>query len=184
MPEKTDLELVEDFRVGRNEAFNELVRRYRERVYWIARRMTGRHEDADDVVQEVFVRVYQNLKKFRADASFYTWLYRIATNVSLNSVRKKRVREFVDFDEMDESLDSGSAYADAAVLKKEFDAILQRAIEKLPPKQKMVFILRFNEEMSFEQMAQSLGKSVGGLKANYFHAVQKIQKYVRSEMNK
>ena len=95
---KTDLELVELFRQGDVTGFNELVRRYQEKVYWIARRTMGNHEDADDVVQDVFVRVFEKLKHFRGDANFYTWLYRVTVNVSLNALRKKRIKDILPYD--------------------------------------------------------------------------------------
>ena len=143
MASKTDLELIDDFLHGKVEGFNELVRRYGEKVYWAARRIVGTHEDADDIVQEVFVRVYERLKGFRADSSFYTWLYRITINLSLNAVSKRRLREFVRFDELFEGTYEEGDQADAHVLKQEYQTILERAIERLPAKQKMVFIMLY-----------------------------------------
>ena len=178
---KTDLELVNEFREGHVDGFNELVRRYQEKVYWIARRVMRSHDDADDVVQDVFVRVYEALKDFRADAGFYTWLYRITVNVSLNSLRKKRIKDFLRYDEMESELESEDEGSDSQVLRKEYQSILERAIERLPPKQKIVFMMRYYDEMPYEEMARVLKKSVGGLKANYFHALKKIQEYVRRE---
>jgi RNA polymerase sigma-70 factor (ECF subfamily) len=184
MTSPTDAELIEGFRQGKIDAFNSLISRYRERVYWVARRMMGSHEDADDIVQEVFVRVYENLKTFRADSGFYTWVYRITVNVSLNALRKKRVKDFIKLDEVVETLVPDEGFADDRLLKQEYETILERAIAALPPKQKMVFIMKYYDEIPFDEMAKMLNKSVGGLKANYFHALQKIQKYVRSESNK
>ncbi|MFI5252276.1 MAG: RNA polymerase sigma factor [Bacteroidota bacterium] len=180
----SDVELIDQFRNGKTEAFNLLVARYREKVYWVARRMMSNHEDADDIVQEVFIRVYGHLSNFRAESGFYTWLYRITVNVSLNALRKKRIKNFIKLDEIVDTLIPDEGYADEQVLKQEYETILEKAIETLPPKQKMVFILKYYDEMPFEEMAKMLKKSVGGLKANYFHALQKIQKYVRSESNK
>ncbi len=181
MPPKKDLELIEDFRQGDNAGFNELVRRYQEKVYWIARRVVGSHEDADDVVQDVFIKVHDALKEFRAESGFYTWLYRITVNVALNALRKKRIKEFVRYEEVEETLEVDGDGTDAGLLRKEYESILEKAIERLPPKQKAVFMMRYYDEMSYEAMAGILGKSVGGLKANYFHALKKIQAYVRSE---
>ncbi|HTK81572.1 MAG TPA: RNA polymerase sigma factor [Bacteroidota bacterium] len=183
MTDKSDLELVEEFRRGDVRSFNELVRRYQEKVYWIARRVIGTHEDADDIVQDVFVRAYDALKEFRAESGFYTWLYRISVNISLNALRKKRLKDFVRYEEMEEELESSDEGSDARVLQKEYQSILEQAIDRLPAKQKMVFMMRYYEEMPYEEMAQVLKKSVGGLKANYFHAIKKIQEYVRREMN-
>jgi len=184
MTSTSDAELIEEFRNGEIEAFNSLVSRYRERVYWVARRMMGNHEDADDIVQEAFVRVYENLKNFRSESGFYTWIYRITVNASLNALRKKRIREFIKFDEIAETLIPHEGSADEPVLKQEYETILERAIETLPPKQKMVFVMKYYDEVPFEEMAKMLNRSVGGLKANYFHAMQKIQKYVKSESSK
>ena len=99
MTNSNDLELVELFQKGDETSYNELVGRYQEKVYWIARRFVNDHDQADDVVQEVFVKVYGALKQFRGDSSVYTWLYRITVNVALNTIRKQRIRDFVRIDE-------------------------------------------------------------------------------------
>ena len=182
MTAKQDFDLVEDFRQGDVEGFNELVRRYQEKIYWVCRRIVGTHEDADDVVQDVFIRVYDRLKDFRAESEFYTWLYRIATNASLNALRKKRLKELVRFDELYEELLPGDDQTDGSMLQQEVRTVLERAIDRLPPKQKLVFVMRYYDELTYEEMARILKKSVGGLKANYFHALKKIQEYVQREM--
>ncbi len=183
MAPKTDLDLIEAFRNGDISGFNELVGRYQEKVYWIARRVVGSHEDADDVVQDVFVRMFRALGGFRGDSGFYTWLYRITMNVSLNAVRSRRIKDFLRYDETAETGSDEVELPDAAVLRDEYRTILERAIKRLPAKQKMVFIMRYYDEMPYEEIAKILKKSVGGLKANYFHALKKIQEYVRKEMN-
>ncbi len=182
MAPKTDLELVEIFRSGDVSGFNELVRRYQEKVYWIARRTLGGHDDADDAVQDVFVRVYEKLKDFRGEANFYTWLYRVAMNVSLNALRRKRLKEMLPYDDVLEEMIPSDASTDDAIQKEEYRTILERAIEQLPAKQKAVFIMRYYDEMPYEEMSKVLNRSVGGLKANYFHALKKIQEFVRREM--
>ncbi len=183
MAPKTDLELIEDFRKGSTEGFNELVRRYQEKVYWIARRVVGTHEDADDVVQDVLVRVHNGLKDFRSESGFYTWLYRITVNVSLNAVRAKRVKDFLRLDDVEEPAHDEDEQPDARILKDEYTSALEDAIERLPTKQKLVFMMRYFDEIPYEEMAKILNRSVGGLKANYFHALKKIQEYVRREIN-
>jgi RNA polymerase sigma-70 factor, ECF subfamily len=183
MTTKRDVDLVEDFRRGDVEGFNELVRRHQEKIYWVCRRIVGTHEDADDVVQDVFIRVYERLKSFRAESEFYTWLYRIATNASLNALRKKRLKEFVRFDEIYEELLPSDDQTDGPALRQEFRTVLEQAIDRLPPKQKVVFVMRYHDELSYEEMAVILKKSVGGLKANYFHALKKIQEYIQREMS-
>ena len=183
MAAKTDSELIEEFRRGNVEGFNELVRRYQEKVYWVARRVLGSHDDADDVVQDVFVRVYEALKDFRGESGMYTWLYRITVNVALNTLRKKKFKEFVRYDEMAEQFDTEYEHADAKVLKEEYQTILRRAIDRLPAKQKMVFIMRYYDEIPYDDMAKMLKKSAGGLKANYSIALKKIQEYMKKELN-
>ena len=180
---KSDLELVHDFKRGDVGGFNELVRRYQQRVYWIARRVLESHAEADDVTQDVFVRVYESLKKFRSDSSFYTWLYRIATNVSLNALRKRKARLFVSLEDAGISIESEIDGPHEQLDRSQYLAALEKAIAKLPAKQKLVFVMRYYEEMPYEEISRILKRSEGGLKANYFHALKKIQKYVRKEMD-
>ncbi len=182
MVDDKDLELVEAFQNGRTEAFNELVRRYQQKVYWIARRIVRTHEDADDVVQDVFVRVYSSLADFRVQSGFYTWLYRITVNVALNAVRAKKVKELFRIDESTDQPVDREPRPDEQLEQNEYEALLQKAIDRLPAKQKLVFTMRHVEQLSYEEIATILGKSVGGLKANYFHALKKIQEYMRREL--
>ena len=178
MTNSNDLELVELFQHGNEASFNELVRRYQEKVYWIAHRFVNDHDQADDIVQEVFVKVYSALKKFRGESSVYTWLYRIAVNVALNTLRKQRARDFIRIDEFFETAEKENEQPDAIYEKDEQQKLIEEAITKLPEKQKAVFILRYHEELSYEEIALILKTSVGGLKANYFHAAKKIGEYV------
>jgi RNA polymerase sigma-70 factor (ECF subfamily) len=182
MAPSTDLELVESFRQGHVEGFNELVRRYQQRVYWIARRIVGSHEDADDVAQEVFVRVYNSLHTFRSDSGFYTWVYRITVNVALNSLRARKAKMLFRLDDLVEQPHDDNARPDEHVERGEYQTMLERAIDRLPAKQKLVFTMRYVEEMPYEEISRVLGKSVGGLKANYFHALKKVQSYIKREM--
>lgn len=177
---RSDNELVDDFRRGKVEGFNDLVRRYQQKVYWIAWRILGDHDDADDLVQDVFVRVYESLPKFRRDAALYTWIYRITTNLALNALRKKRRREILRLDTVPEIVAQGDDPGEQ-LERKETEAALDQAIRRLPPKQKAVFVMRYYEQMSYEDIAKIMKRSVGGLKANYFHALRKIRKYVPHE---
>src|ERR1041384_2248292 len=163
MPPKTDLDLVESFRNGDVTAFNELVKRYQEKVYWIARGVVGGHADADHAVQDVFPRMYKALRGFRGESGFYAWLYRIAMNVSLNAVRSRRIKEFIRLEETSEPRTEEGESPDAGVLKEEYRTILERAVQRLPAKQKLVFVMRYYEEMPYEEMSKLLKKSVGGL---------------------
>lgn len=175
----TDLELVDRFRNGEESAFNELANRYKEKIYWTARRFVSEHQDADDIVQQVLWKAYEGLKGFRSDSSVFTWLYRIAVNTSLNAVRKKKVREFLRFDELFESDSPESERPDEILEREEERSLIERAVQKLPEKQKSVFVLRYYEQLPYEEIAVILKTTVGGLKANYFHAVKKIEEYVK-----
>jgi RNA polymerase sigma-70 factor, ECF subfamily len=179
MTERSDLELVQLFQKGDEASFNHLVHRYKEKVYWVARRFISDHDGADDVTQEVFCKAYESLKEFRGDSSLYTWLYRITVNLALNSLRRQRIREFFRIDEMFDVADTSNAAPDELVEKHEEKQLIEQAIGALPEKQKAVFVLRYYEELPYEEISKILKTSVGGLKANYFHAVRKIQEHVR-----
>ena len=180
MPQKTDEALIREFQDGDVRAFNELVRRYQERVYWIARRLVGDHADADDVAQEVFIKVYDSLQGFRSEASFFTWLYRVTVNAALNLLRKNRIKEFVRFDDVVLPLVSDEPQPDVQLEGKQQRTRLEEAIAKLPQKQRAVFVLRYYENLPYEEIARLLKRSVGGMKANYFQAVRKISKYMKA----
>lgn len=179
MVELDDKQLLELYRTGKAEQiFNEMVRRYHSRIYWVARRMVKSHEDADDIAQEVFVRAHTAMKDFRGDANIYTWLYRIAVNLSINHLRKQKVRKLVDISDYLNFL-SKDAEQDRDVIHDENVSLIERAIQTLPEKQRAVFIMRYYDEMPYEQISSILGTSVGGLKANFHHAVKKISAFVR-----
>jgi RNA polymerase sigma factor (sigma-70 family) len=158
-------------------AFTQLVRKYQERLYWHIRRMVVEHEDTNDILQNVFIKVWKNLAGFREEANLYTWLYRIATNETLTWLDKQKRRASVSFSDIEEEL------GNKLVAQKGFDGNkiewkLQRAIQSLPERQKLVFSLRYYEEMPYEEMATVLDTSVGGLKASYHHAVKKVEAFL------
>lgn len=181
MTEQTDLQLIESFRNGNDQAFNHLVIRYQQRVYWAARRILGSHEDADDAVQEVFVRVYRKLHTFRGSSEFFTWLYRIAINVSLNASRKRKIGEFFNLDALHDRQPAEREDPESILIRGEERSLLDRAVARLPEKQKAVFMMRYHEGMKFEEIASMLDRSVGGVKSNFFHALRKIDRFVREE---
>ena len=154
--------------------FNEIVKNFSERVYWHVRRFVNNHEDADDLVQEIFLKIWTALPSFRGEAQLFTWVYRIATNETLNWLRREKVRaalRFTSIDaEMERRIDSDPFFdGDAA------DRALSKAVAKLPEKQRQVFILRYYDEMPYEQMSEVLGTSVGALKASYHLAQEKVR---------
>ncbi|NTW49993.1 MAG: RNA polymerase sigma factor [Chlorobiales bacterium] len=183
---KADQELIADFKHGnalvREQAFTALVRRHQEKIYWVCRRMLNSHEDADDVAQNVFVKVYKSLDGFNEDAQFFTWAYRIATNESINYLRSKKVRNTVGLDDILEEPAGTDAHPDHVMMKNEQSKVVQEAIQSLPEKQQQVFMMRYYDELNYEEIAGVLGTSVGGLKANYFHAFKKIEAYLRKQL--
>lgn len=180
MNQADELKLIEDFKKGNEQAFNQLVLRYQEKIYWIVRRMIPDHDEADDVTQNVFIKAYHSLKSFKGDSSFYTWIYRIAINLSLNEIRRKKIRRaFSIEDEGTPQLHADGENPLEQLEKKELSVLIQEAIHQLPEKQKKVFVLRYFEELPYEEISKILHTSVGGLKANYFHAVKKIGEYLK-----
>lgn len=158
-------------------AFDTLMRTYGEQMYWQIRKMVLSHEDANDLLQNAFVKAWNNLPNFRGDARLSTWLYKIAVNESINFLNKERQRRQLTADDDDnfllESLEA-DPYFDGEELKLE----LQRAIASLPEKQRLVFNMRYFDEMKYEEISEILGTSVGALKASYHHAVKKISDYI------
>ena len=163
----------------REEAFNLLLKKYQQKVYWQVRRIIINHDDADDVIQEVFIKVWKNLGSFRQDAQLFTWLYRIATNESLTFLKKKQAKNNVSLDdltvEMSESLNSDPYFSGSEIEKK-----LQQALLGLPEKQRLVFNMRYYDDLKFQEISDILGTSVGALKASYHLAAKKIELYIKS----
>lgn len=162
-------------------AFSCIVKKYKQRLYWHLRKMVIIHEDADDLLQNSFIKVWQNLDKFRGDSSLYTWLYRIATNEALNFLNKKRA-ELMNSPEDLESALSGHLSGDPLFTGDEIEARLQKSVLTLPDKQRLVFNMKYYDNMKYEEMAEILNTSVGALKASYFHAVRKIEALIEQEL--
>jgi RNA polymerase sigma factor (sigma-70 family) len=181
MEETSDLDLVEEVRNGNRQAFTELMRRYQQRVYWTARRIVGSHADADDIAQETFIKAYLGLGEFRGESGFFTWLYRIAVNLSLNAVRKQQIMGYLRQSELVERLFPSQEDPSQELEHEETELLLRQAIARLPEKQKAVFVLRYYDEMPYEEISKILKTSVGGLKANYFHALKKVQEHLKNE---
>lgn len=164
----------------RNYGFNMLVRSYQQRVYGLVRKMVIDHDDADDITQEIFIKIHKAIENFREDAQLYTWIYRIATNESLTFLSKKRRRFFLPLEdigpELAAKIDSTPALSGDEIQKK-----LQKALLTLPDKQRLVFNLKYYEEMPYEEMSAVTGTSEGALKASYHHAVKKIEEFLSNE---
>lgn len=175
----TDKEILDKFfePESRNWAFHVLVKTYQKKVYYHIRRMVIDHDDTDDLVQETFIKVWKGLDNFQGNSSLFTWIYRIATNECLNFLSRKRKKFFlpiVDVEaELKNKIDSG-LHMSADEVQKHF----QKALLTLPEKQRLVFNMKYFDEMKYEEMAEILGTSVGALKASYHHATKKIEQYI------
>jgi RNA polymerase sigma-70 factor (ECF subfamily) len=177
--QKTDQELISEIRKGENInlAFQTIVERYKERLYWHIRKIVVDHDDADDILQNTFVKVWKNFDNFREESSLYTWLYRIATNESitfLNSKKRRNVLQLNDIsDFLKDNLESDAYFEGDEIQKK-----LQMAILTLPEKQRIVFNMKYFDDIKYNDMAEILETSVGALKASFHHAVKKIEDYL------
>ena len=163
---------------GSESAFSNLMKKYQEKVYWLVRRSIFDHDDADEITQEVFIAVYSKIHQFREDSQFFTWVYRIASNMILQFIRKKRLRHMIGLDQIENLMESKDPGVEETIFEAEWNDKLKTAIETLPPRQRLVFNMRYFDELTYEQISEVLDKSTGGLKANYFHAVQKIKEYM------
>jgi RNA polymerase sigma-70 factor (ECF subfamily) len=164
----------------KDRGFRILIEQYQRRIYQVIRRMVLIHEDADDLTQNTFIKTYRHLEKFREDSGLYTWIYRIAVNETLSFLEKKKKRFFFSVDDYQEKLES---YIDQPgnLDGTEIEKKLAKALLTLPEKQRLVFHLKYQEEMTYEQMSEVTTTSVGALKASYHHAVKKIEEYLKSE---
>ena len=170
-----DQQIIELYNSGRQEeAFNHIVDSYTERLYWHVRRFVCCHEETDDLLQDIFIKIWAALPTFRGDSRLYTWIYRIATNEVLNHLRKFKFRSLVSFEsisaKMENRIDEDPSFNGDALQRE-----LHKAIQRLPEKQRLVFTLRYFDEMKYEDIAEITGTSVGALKASYHHAYNKIK---------
>ncbi len=163
----------------REQGFTLIIKKYQERLYWHVRRLVIDHEDANDVLQNVFIKVWKNLEGFREDAQLYTWLYKIATNECLTFLEQQKKKHAVSLTDVETGL-SNKLKADTQFDPNKLEWKLQKAILQLPEKQRIVFNLRYYEEMPYEQMSKILETSEGALKASYHHAVKKIEEFIKN----
>lgn len=184
MSEYSDQELLSQFRnpdgEGKHYAFNLIVRKYQQRVYNHVRRMVIDHDDANDLTQNTFIKVWNNLDQFREDSQLFTWIYRIATNECLGFLKQKKRRFFLPIANAERDLQD-KLHAQHTVNFRHLELKLQQAILKLPEKQRLVFTLRYYDNMKYEDMSEILGTSTGALKASYHHAVAKVEKYIKGD---
>lgn len=178
-----DEELIDSFIKGNKNAFNLLARKYQKKVYWVVRKMVISHEDADDITQEVFIKLYKSLDQFKGESKFFTYVYKIAVNFSINHLNRNKIINSRHVNADTTELRSFDKSAEDEMIAKENSRILEEALETLPEQQRAVFNLRYYEKLSYEEIALILNKSVGGMKSNYFHAIKKIEKFLKAKRN-
>lgn len=161
-------------------AFEVLVNTYKERLYWHIRRIVLNHDDADDVLQNTFIKVFRSIDKFKGDSKLYSWMYRIATNEALTFLKQKSRKLGVSNEELQEQLIE-NLQADVYFDGEEIQLKLQQALATLPEKQKLVFNMKYYQEMKYDEISEVLETSVGALKASYHLAVKKIETYLRAD---
>ena len=175
----TDKNIIDLQKSGNYElAFNAIVNCYSERLYWHVRRFVCSHDDTDDLLQDIFVKIWRSLPNFKGESQIFTWIYRIATNETLTFLRKQKFASLVRLDSPEATLlrkIESDPYWNGDAMQRE----LHKAVQKLPEKQKLVFNMRYFEEMKYEDIAEITGTSVGSLKASYHYAYNKIQKLLK-----
>jgi RNA polymerase sigma factor (sigma-70 family) len=179
-----DQELLEKFAQAdsRNYAFNMLVRKYQQRIYWHARKMVIDHDDASDVTQDTFIKVWNNLDNFRADSQLFTWIYRIATNECLSFLAKKRRRFMLPLGDVEAEL-STKLDTSAHLSGDQIQLALQKAVLKLPEKQRLVFNMKYFDDLKYEDISEITGTSVGALKASFHAATKKVEETLKRSLN-
>jgi RNA polymerase sigma factor (sigma-70 family) len=184
MPEikLSDAEILTKFSVveTKNFAFNQLVNIYQQKIYWHIRKMVIDHDDADDLTQETFIKAWKGLENFKGESQLFTWLYRIATNECLNHLTKKKRRFFLPINDLTEEL-SNKIDDSVLISGEEIQLKLQKALLTLPDKQRLVFNMKYYDEMKYEEIAEITGTSVGALKASYHLAVKKVEDFLKKD---
>jgi RNA polymerase sigma-70 factor (ECF subfamily) len=167
---------------SREAAFKLLLKKYQQRIYWHIRKMVIDHDDADDVTQETFIKVWTALPNFRGDSKLFTWIYRIATNECLNFLEKKKRKHSVSINGEDEEFLTRNLESSSYIDGTEVQMKLQKAILTLPEKQRLVFNMKYFDDVTYEEMSEILETSVGALKSSYHFAVKKIESYFAQQV--
>ena len=160
-----------------DQAFRSLMSQYKERLYWHIRKIVISHDDADDVLQNTFIKVYRNINNFKAESKLYSWMYRIATNESITFINKRAKQNNLDLNDMQYKM-AENLEADVHFDGDEMQLLLQKAIAKLPQKQQLVFNMKYFDDLKYQEISEILETSVGALKASYHHAVKKIELFL------
>ncbi|MCI2227862.1 RNA polymerase sigma factor [Polaribacter sp. MSW13] len=166
----------------KEKAFRDLISQYKERLYWHIRKIVISHDDADDVLQNTFIKIFKNIDKFNQESKLFSWMYRIATNESITFINKRAKERNVDISDVQNELAS-TLESDVYFSGDEIQLILQKAIATLPQKQQLVFNMKYFDELKYSEISDILETSVGALKSSYFHAVKKIESYIKTQTN-
>jgi len=179
-----EIALVEELQniQTKEKAFRILIKEYKERLYWHIRKIVISHNDTDDVLQNTFIKVFKGIDNFKQDSKLYSWMYRIATNESITFINKRARERNIDITEMKQKLVS-NLQSDKWFSGNDIELILQEAVATLPEKQQLVFNMKYFDHMKYQEISEILGTTVGGLKASYFHAVKKIENYIKKNQN-
>jgi len=161
------------------QAFRNLMSLYKERLYWHIRKIVLSHADADDVLQNTFIKIFKNIHSFKGNSKLYSWMYRIASNEAITFINKKAKKQNVDISDLQHKM-ADDLQEDNYYTGDEIQQLLQKAIFTLPQKQQLVFNMKYFDEMKYTEMSEILETSVGALKASYFHAVKKIEKFLKA----
>lgn len=179
----TDREILDIYRNGgQQRAFNEIVKAYSERLYWHVRSIVGSHDDTDDLLQDIFIKIWAALPSFRGEAQLFTWIWRIATNESLNFLKRlgrSQVSSLDDLSDLASRIPDENVHLDGD----EVQRLMSVAISKLPPVQRAVFSMRYYDELKYEEISDILGSSVSSLKASYHFAYEKVKDYLLKKIS-
>ena len=177
MTEETDF--IEQLKnpLTQEKAFRSLISQYKERLYWHIRKIVISHDDADDVLQNTFIKIYRNINNFKAESKLFSWMYRIATNEAITFINKRAKQNHLDINEFQFKM-AENLEADVYFEGNEIQLRLQKAVAKLPQKQQLVFNMKYFDNMKYKDISEILDTSVGALKASYHHAVKKIKKFL------
>jgi RNA polymerase sigma-70 factor (ECF subfamily) len=176
--EITFIEQLQNVRT-KEQAFKKLVTTYKERLYWHIRKIVVSHDDADDVLQNTFIKIFRGIDNFKQESQLFSWMYRIATNESISFINKRAKEKNVDIADYQQQLTSNLS-SDNMFSGDEIQLILQKAIKTLPTKQQLVFNMKYFDNLKYKQIAEILETSEGALKASYFHAVRKVEEFVKN----
>ena len=163
-------------------AFRQLITMYKQRLYWHIRKLVVSHEDTDDVLQNTFIKIFRNIDNFKQESQLFSWMYRIATNESLSFIKKRAREKNLPIEEYQQQLTSNLT-SDSLFSGDDIQIILQQAIKTLPTKQQLVFNMKYFDNLKYKQMSEILETSEGALKASYFHAVKKVEAFVKNSTN-